>query len=156
MQVSTSVHNVFKEVKLMISLTFFYDLQGEDVYILTDWSTYHSWEDGRSNYAWDLASLNSNMMTYRFRPILTPDTIFAPTISVQQAKQESSKKQSLWIRPLRVQKAILGGQEFLKILANRAYNAELAVLQYSQFCICWLNWLSCPGVGVYNPICQYF
>jgi len=39
-------------------------IEGEDVYILTDWSTYHTWEDGRSNYAWDLASLNTNMMTY--------------------------------------------------------------------------------------------
>ena len=86
-QVSTSVYNVFKEVKLMISLTFFYDLLGEDVYILTDWSTYHSWEDGRSNYAWDLASLNSNMMTYRFRPILTPNsTNSTPTISVSVAQ----------------------------------------------------------------------
>ena len=35
------------------------------MYILTDWTGYHTWEDGRSNYAWDLAALNSNMMTYQ-------------------------------------------------------------------------------------------
>ena len=47
-----------------ILIFYFFKIQGEDVYILTDWSTYHTWEDGRSNYAWDLASLNTNMMTY--------------------------------------------------------------------------------------------
>ena len=35
-----------------------------DIYILTDWSRYHRWEDGRSNYAWDLSVLNENKMTY--------------------------------------------------------------------------------------------
>ena len=34
------------------------------MYILTDWTGYHTWEDGRSNYAWDLSALNANMMTY--------------------------------------------------------------------------------------------
>ena len=40
--------------------------QGDEVYILTDWSTYHTWEDGRSDYGWDLSALNSNMMTYSY------------------------------------------------------------------------------------------
>ncbi len=34
------------------------------MYILTDWSSYHGWEDGYSNYAWDLSALNDNVMTY--------------------------------------------------------------------------------------------
>ena len=38
--------------------------QEHDIYILTDWSRYHRWEDGRSNYAWDLSALNENKMTY--------------------------------------------------------------------------------------------
>ena len=39
-------------------------MKEHDIYILTDWSRYHRWEDGRSNYAWDLSALNSNKMTY--------------------------------------------------------------------------------------------
>ena len=41
-----------------------FDLQREEAYILTDWTKYHTWEDGRSNYAWDLSALNDYMMTY--------------------------------------------------------------------------------------------
>ena len=31
---------------------------------MEDWTTYHTWEDGRSNYAWDLSAINSELMTY--------------------------------------------------------------------------------------------
>ena len=30
------------------------------------WDTYHTWEDGRGNYAWDIGALNSNMMSYEY------------------------------------------------------------------------------------------
>ena len=33
--------------------------------ILEDGTNYHRWEDGRSNYAWDLTALFSNKMTYK-------------------------------------------------------------------------------------------
>ena len=33
--------------------------------ILEDGTNYHRWEDGRSNYAWDLTALNPNKMTYK-------------------------------------------------------------------------------------------
>lgn len=38
-------------------------IEGE-TWISTAWESYHRWEDGRSNYAWDLAALNANMMSY--------------------------------------------------------------------------------------------
>jgi len=38
-------------------------VEGE-VWISADWDGYHAWEDGRSNYAWDLGALNSNMLSY--------------------------------------------------------------------------------------------
>ena len=31
---------------------------------MEDWTRYHAWEDGRSNYAWDLSAINSSFMTY--------------------------------------------------------------------------------------------
>ena len=34
------------------------------IWISRDWTGYHSWEDGRGNYAWDIGALNSNMMSY--------------------------------------------------------------------------------------------
>ena len=34
------------------------------MFILEDWTRYHAWEDGRSNYAWDLSAINSELMTY--------------------------------------------------------------------------------------------
>ena len=37
--------------------------EGES-WILRAWDSYHTWEDGRGNYAWDLGGLNSNMMSY--------------------------------------------------------------------------------------------
>jgi len=40
-------------------------VEGE-LYILTGWDGYHLWEDGRGNYAWDIAALNQYMMTYSF------------------------------------------------------------------------------------------
>merc|ERR1719242_1358430 len=33
-------------------------------WISTGWDTYHAWEDGRGNYAWDIGALNSNTMSY--------------------------------------------------------------------------------------------
>jgi len=39
-------------------------VQGE-IWISRDWTGYHTWEDGRGNYAWDMGALNSNMMSYR-------------------------------------------------------------------------------------------
>jgi len=55
-------------------------VEGE-VYILEDWTTYHAWEDGRSNYAWDLAKLNNNMMTYaHFGNKLTDFEVFGSNI----------------------------------------------------------------------------
>jgi len=38
-------------------------VEGE-VWISRAWDSYHLWEDGRSNYAWDLGALNSQMMSY--------------------------------------------------------------------------------------------
>ena len=38
-------------------------VEGE-VWISAAWDSYHAWEDGRSNYAWDLGALNSNMLSY--------------------------------------------------------------------------------------------
>jgi len=38
-------------------------VEGE-VWISQSWGGYHQWEDGRSNYAWDLGALNSDMMSY--------------------------------------------------------------------------------------------
>ena len=38
-------------------------VEGE-VWISRAWDSYHTWEDGRSNYAWDMGALNSNMMSY--------------------------------------------------------------------------------------------
>ena len=38
--------------------------QGEETYILEHSDSYHTWEDGRGNYAWDLSAINSNMYTY--------------------------------------------------------------------------------------------
>ena len=38
--------------------------QGEETYILESSDSYHTWEDGRGNYAWDLSAINSNMYTY--------------------------------------------------------------------------------------------
>lgn len=40
-------------------------VEGE-IYILTGWDSYHTWEDGRGNYAWDIAALTPYMMTYSF------------------------------------------------------------------------------------------
>ena len=34
------------------------------MYILEHDESYHRWEDGRSNYAWDLGTLNSQMYEY--------------------------------------------------------------------------------------------
>jgi len=39
------------------------EVEGE-VWISQSWGGYHQWEDGRSNYAWDLGALNSNMLSY--------------------------------------------------------------------------------------------
>jgi len=38
-------------------------VEGE-VWVSCGWGGYHTWEDGRSNYAWDLGALNSQMMSY--------------------------------------------------------------------------------------------
>jgi len=38
-------------------------VEGE-VWISRAWDNYHLWEDGRSNYAWDLGALNNQMMSY--------------------------------------------------------------------------------------------
>ena len=38
-------------------------VEGE-IWISRAWDSYHTWEDGRSNYAWDLGALNQNMMSY--------------------------------------------------------------------------------------------
>ena len=46
-------HHVFHNVPV----------EGE-VWISSAWDSYHAWEDGRSNYAWDMGALNSNMMSY--------------------------------------------------------------------------------------------
>merc|ERR1712126_413026 len=35
-----------------------------EIWISRDWTGYHAWEDGRSNYAWDIGALNDNMMSY--------------------------------------------------------------------------------------------
>jgi hypothetical protein len=34
------------------------------MWVATAFNSYHLWEDGRGNYAWDLNTLNDNMMTY--------------------------------------------------------------------------------------------
>ena len=31
---------------------------------MVSWESYHLWEDGRGNYAWDLGGLHSNMLSY--------------------------------------------------------------------------------------------
>jgi len=41
----------------------FTPVEGE-VWISAAWDSYHAWEDGRSNYAWDMGALNSNMLSY--------------------------------------------------------------------------------------------
>jgi len=38
-------------------------VEGE-VWISRAWDSYHTWEDGRSNYAWDMGALNNQMMSY--------------------------------------------------------------------------------------------
>jgi hypothetical protein len=38
-------------------------VEGE-AWISRAWDTYHQWEDGRGNYAWDMGALNTNMMSY--------------------------------------------------------------------------------------------
>merc|ERR1711936_403959 len=38
-------------------------VEGE-IWISGGWSGYHTWEDGRGNYAWDIGALNNNMMSY--------------------------------------------------------------------------------------------
>jgi len=38
-------------------------VEGES-WILKAWESYHLWEDGRGNYAWDLGGLHSNMLSY--------------------------------------------------------------------------------------------
>jgi len=38
-------------------------VEGE-IWISSAWDSYHRWEDGRSNYAWDIGALNNNMMSY--------------------------------------------------------------------------------------------
>ena len=34
------------------------------MWISRAWDSYHTWEDGRGNYAWDMGALNDNMMSY--------------------------------------------------------------------------------------------
>lgn len=52
-----------------------------ETYIAEAWTTYHSWEDGRSNYAWDLEALNNNLMTYsRFGERNTDYEIFGKNV----------------------------------------------------------------------------
>jgi len=36
----------------------------EETWISRAWDSYHTWEDGRGNYAWDIGALNTNMMSY--------------------------------------------------------------------------------------------
>lgn len=38
-------------------------VEGE-TWISRAWDSYHTWEDGRGNYAWDIGALNTNMMSY--------------------------------------------------------------------------------------------
>jgi len=40
-------------------------VEGE-IWISRAWDSYHTWEDGRGNYAWDIGALNSNMMSYSY------------------------------------------------------------------------------------------
>lgn len=37
--------------------------EGES-WILRAWDSYHTWEDGRGNYAWDLGALHPSMLSY--------------------------------------------------------------------------------------------
>jgi len=55
-------------------------VEGE-VWISNAWGGYHAWEDGRSNYAWDIGALNNNMMSYEnFGTRLTDFEVFGKSV----------------------------------------------------------------------------
>ena len=54
--------------KVLNFTPFSHPTQGES-FILCSWLSYHLWEDGRSNYAWDLAALGADdFFTYEAGP----------------------------------------------------------------------------------------
>ena len=48
------------------------------IWISRDWTGYHSWEDGRGNYAWDIGALNTNMMSYSVSRLILCITFLFP------------------------------------------------------------------------------